>query len=191
MSPSASVRSHGLLAHVKARRLTALSTPAMRLRSLSIVGWLLMFAGHAPALIAAFQDALGGGSPGRVLLLIASQTFFILKIADVRWLRLPSSPRALFALSAACVLLHAGVVQRMNPAAADAGVAEAVLLVGGATLAASAAASVDRRASAIVVRSQRGAGAALARRSSAADLPPRDLALASRSLSNRAPPLRS
>ncbi len=82
-----------------------------------------MLVAHGPGWLA----ALGAGStdidPLRWFALSASQAFFVLKLVDVRWLRLPRSRRAWLIVTVAIALLHADVARRMvideaSPAAA-------------------------------------------------------------------------
>ncbi len=73
-----------------------------------------MFVGHLPALFALLRVT----SPSdldlvRLLLLMVTQAFFILKLVDVSWLRLPSERRALISFCLISLLLHAGVAHRL------------------------------------------------------------------------------
>lgn len=77
--------------------------------------WAIMFAGHAPAWIAAI---VGGAlvdhdsSLFRALVLTLTQLFFVLKLLDPPWLRFRASRRTCIGLVAAVVLLHGGVLQQ-------------------------------------------------------------------------------
>jgi len=103
-------------------------------RGLALTFWALMAVGHLPALSAVLWAATGGDwQPGRLALLLISEAYFVLKLADPRWLRLPNERRALLTFIVAITLLHAGVAGRLateRPADAS-GPWPAVLLMGG------------------------------------------------------------
>lgn len=74
--------------------------------------WTIMLLGHAPATI----EAIWGGEPGspisipRIAILLLAQLLFILKIVDVRWLRVQNSRRTWLAICIGVALLHAGAI---------------------------------------------------------------------------------
>ena len=77
--------------------------------------WVLMLVAHTPGWLAAC-GAGGGAGPHfdvwRWALLTASQLLFVLKVVDVRWLRLPRERRAWLTVAVAVALLHADVVRQ-------------------------------------------------------------------------------
>lgn len=75
--------------------------------------WGLLLAGHAPALLRALQDE---PFSLRSAILLLCEALFTLKIADVRWLRLPASRRTWFVAAACVALLHADVLRNTAPA---------------------------------------------------------------------------
>lgn len=77
--------------------------------------WALMLLGHLPAWIALSNICLASADQAHLLrwgLLTLSQVFFVLKYADVPWLRLPNERRTLIAFTVIIALLHAGPVER-------------------------------------------------------------------------------
>ena len=72
--------------------------------------WLALLLFHLPTVIGLFEA--GGNDRIRLVALLLSQIFFALKVADVRFLRLPKSRRVRAALFICVALLHADVVQR-------------------------------------------------------------------------------
>jgi hypothetical protein len=90
-----------------------MSLPSIPIRSLSArLFWLAMLAGHLPATSAALA---GDASALRAAILLLSQSFFVLKLLDVPWLRLPADRRRLIAVIAVIALLHARVVESSLP----------------------------------------------------------------------------
>lgn len=83
--------------------------------------WALLLVLHLPLLLstAGFGDAPLQLS--RVLVLGAACAIFALKVADLRWLRLPADRRVWLAVAVAVALLHAGAVApELITASADA-----------------------------------------------------------------------
>jgi len=168
---------------------TALGLAWSRRRGLTrSAPWLFLLAGHLPATCAAL---LGGVDHlGRALLLLAAQTFFLLKAADVPWLRLPTDRRRLAALAAGIVLLHARLIESKLPHDLDAPVSWQIVALCGAGSFAGALVHSPRP----IERTPRAAAGAADRRRfaltarAAAELPPRFLALERSLLPNRAPP---
>ena len=77
--------------------------------------WALLFIGHAPAIFAVFSRLVDGPTFTDVtsaLLLLATQSFFVFKIVNVRWLRAPASRGAILRFVIIAALLHAGVIER-------------------------------------------------------------------------------
>lgn len=72
--------------------------------------WLLLLLAHAPAFVALVSGEIS--DPIRLVGLLLSQIFFALKVADVRWLRLPTSIRGRVVVFICFALLHADVVRR-------------------------------------------------------------------------------
>lgn len=70
--------------------------------------WLLMLVGHLPATLASL-DAGVANLPRSAFLLLA-QGLFVLKLLNVRWLRVRNCPRTWLAICIGVALLHAGVV---------------------------------------------------------------------------------
>lgn len=69
-----------------------------------------MLASHAPAVAAAWVSVFAQPDQiGRCISLTLSAAFFVLKIADVAWLRMRCDRRSVIAMVAAVALLHAGV----------------------------------------------------------------------------------
>jgi hypothetical protein len=100
----------------------------------------LLFAAHLPAW-AAVASKLSSAAPidgWRIAILTLSQLFFLLKVADVAWLRIQLTPRGWMAAALAVALVHAGAVRRGADGATDArdvGPWEAVVVFSVATLA--------------------------------------------------------
>lgn len=91
--------------------------------------WLVMFLGHIPALIAVaarLADAPQFADGFRLLLLAASQVFFLFKIIDVAWLRFPTSRSFWIRFIVIVALLHAGAVWDADWSAADRAIAFAL-----------------------------------------------------------------
>lgn len=78
--------------------------------------WLLMMAAHAPGLIAAWRALLTTGSPAdhlrACLFLSISMVFFVLKLRDVRWLRIRADRHSWVAMGMIIALLHTNAIQR-------------------------------------------------------------------------------
>jgi len=156
--------------------------------------WLAMIVGHMPAIVSTYNAAgVGELSFARLSLLVVSQVCFVLKLIDVRWLRLPADRHATLAVVSVLVLLHAGVVGRAAAGQADDAPVWQVLRLGG-TLAALGALVGGRRPTVARIRPRRvrcEAHAVLRRLRSAwldAWLPPRDLFLQRACAVYRAPP---
>ncbi|MEP0847392.1 MAG: hypothetical protein HRF50_11325 [Phycisphaerae bacterium] len=154
-----------------------------------------MFASHAPALcLALVDDAL---SVARLLLLGGAEAFFLLKVVDVRWLRIPPRSHARNAVIVGFVLLHAQAIERNLAHDLNSPVSwQLVVLGGGLTFA-----GLSRRSA---VNSNGGdskddssgrtahiARARLADAGSNHRLPQRFLSLERASLVDRAPPPRA
>lgn len=85
----------------------------LRARWLWAAGWLALFLGHLPGLAAAVVAVVDHPHPVefvRFALLAATQAFFVLKLADVRWLHLPNRPDVWLRFALIVALLHGGVV---------------------------------------------------------------------------------
>jgi hypothetical protein len=153
--------------------------------------WVLLLAGHVPALLSLASSWLDGQAVGlRLLFLIASVAFFILKIADVRWLRLPSDRRAVFALVVACILLHAGILTpQLSGYLPGYEPLQAALVLGSAAVGGALAHSVGpNRLVKVIARCSARLQARYLGQAEAL-LPPRDLNLASNVRPVRAPPI--
>lgn len=72
--------------------------------------WLLMLAGHARAVVAAWIGAAEGVDPVRIIILSLATLFFALKLADVAWLRFRTNARSIAALALIVALLHLNTV---------------------------------------------------------------------------------
>lgn len=74
--------------------------------------WAVMLLAHLPATIEALTSIGANGSIqiSRIAVLITAQALFVLKIANVRWLRVRNCPRAWLAICIGIALLHAGAV---------------------------------------------------------------------------------
>lgn len=154
-----------------------------------------MFASHAPALcLAIVDDAL---SAARLLLLGAAEAFFLLKIIDVRWLRIPPRSHARNAVIVGFVLLHAQAIERNFAHDLNSPVSWQLVVLGGGF----AAAGLSRRSAAdsgcanaqdvSSGRRTRIARVRLADSAANGRLPRRFLSLERASLVDRAPPLRA
>ena len=155
--------------------------------------WAAMFVGHIPSLTASIVDSVNGESGlVRLILNLATQIFFVLKIVDVPWLRLPSERRAMLSFCLIVLLLHGGVAQRM--VSDDAAVVDpwqAIVLAGGCAALISARLSGTHRnhTAARVTRNRvRALLTEVFKRAEAVIAPPRFLLLARSSSVNRAPP---
>lgn len=167
------------------------------LNRLARLGWLLLLVAHVPAGFSAWglRDAAGDVQPLKALLITLSLAFFVLKVLDVRILRIRPEPRAVLALLVGVALLHAGVgTHDHDPALVEPTPWQAVLLAGG--LAALGAAS-GRWGVVIAAFSPRELAAgfraawhALCQSLLAALLPPRYALLVIPASSLRAPPAR-
>lgn len=73
-------------------------------------GWALMLVVHTPGTLSALGLGERPFEPLRAAGLLAACAIFALKIADVRWLRLPRDRRVWLAVAIGVALLHAGVV---------------------------------------------------------------------------------
>ncbi len=83
--------------------------------------WLLMLAGHVPAVIRRLAEVLASApdaSPGTLVFLAFACVLFVLKIVDVRWLRFKMDRRALVASTVLVALLHADVLTQYEITAA-------------------------------------------------------------------------
>ncbi|MBL8878845.1 MAG: hypothetical protein JNG88_06960 [Phycisphaerales bacterium] len=74
--------------------------------------WALMLVAHLPATIDALASVFAPGSVQftRIAVLSTAQTLFVLKILNVRWLRVRNCPRAWLAICIGIALLHAGAI---------------------------------------------------------------------------------
>lgn len=163
--------------------------PALLLR----LFWLVMFAGHLPATLAPLR-----GEPfeaARLLILLAAEAFFLLKVLDVRWLRVARCPRTRRALAAGFVLLHAQVIERTIAHGPDSPAAWNLVVLGGGL---TAAALLPRRepstepiAATAEHRRSHDDRLRLLAASFQPFLPSRFLLMARTCLVNRAPPLRA
>lgn len=111
-------------------------TRAVSVKPLARWGWVALFAGHLPATLASLSSA----EPDwlRSAAMVFTQVLFVLKIVDVRWLRVPSDRRTRTALIAILVLLHGRVLISSHAIDADGSWRFVVLTSGVATLAAAA-----------------------------------------------------
>jgi hypothetical protein len=156
--------------------------------------WVSMLACHMPAWIGACASALDGefrllGCAGLTL----TQAFFVLKLADVRWLRFGADRRTTVGLVAVVALLHAGVLERTVGHVAEAELAgEFAVLSGGLATAAAlllrAVRSPERRRAHHAARRARVATQHALSAIRQAFLPARHLLLERACLVNRAPP---
>lgn len=91
-----------------ARQIPAIATCGARLF------WLLMAVAHVPAWLASATALTAEGAPAlvRLALLSVSLLYFVLKLADVPWLRLPRTARGRLVVAAIFLLLHADLVRR-------------------------------------------------------------------------------
>ncbi len=155
------------------------------------VFWLVMMAGHAPALVMAWRGVLAGdGSLLRLIVLAASEVVFLLKLLDVAWLRIGRGWRGNLAVIMGIVLLHAGVLRQLVVHGIDNPNAWCVLFVGSGSTALGYFAVRRPRP---VVRSRPPRRVCpsireLLARSATALLPPRYLLLVRACSVNRAPP---
>lgn len=148
-----------------------------------------LLVGHFPLLVATLAE----GRLLSALILLLSETFFLLKLLDVRWLRLAGGPRALLAFVLVVMLLHAPLLRR-----AAAAQSEQVAPWGAVVLAVLAApmSALLRRVGLVVWlrdgrRRAREHAALLCRQAAerAALLPPRFLLFVRRLSVHRAPPV--
>lgn len=77
-------------------------------RFLARLGWGAVFAGHLAPTLTALTSVEADWMRASVLL--ACQLLFLLKLVDAPFLRLPSSPRARWALTLVVVLMHGRVL---------------------------------------------------------------------------------
>jgi hypothetical protein len=155
--------------------------------------WTIMFVAHAPAVVVAWRSLLAGDlSAARFAILLASQVLFLLKILDVRFLRLPAAPRARFAIVSMVVLLHAGVIKQAGVQDFDNPQAWVVMTVGAVVSAGAALLLRVRKLDGVRPRQTRGRSRSLLARIlehiSETSLPPRYIALARACPIDRAPP---
>lgn len=75
--------------------------------------WAVLLLAHLPGLVSAAL-ALGGDGADwlRVFAFAITNALFLLKLADVPWLRVPESARARIGLIVAVAVLHAGAIER-------------------------------------------------------------------------------
>ncbi len=168
-----------------------MKTPAISTSSFHRVAWqalwVVLLAGHIKATIAAVGAA---DIPGTLILLL-SQSFFVLKLLDVSWLRVRWNVRSALAITAGVVLLHARVLDSSQPHTPDSlTTGQAIVLASGASLLAGAFllrnAPARRTATA---RRGTGSGLRLLLAAQRRDfLPPRDPRWLSLGSVNRAPP---
>lgn len=102
---------------------------------LSRAFWLVMMAGHAPALVKVWAETLRGAAEfsaiARTIALSGAFLLFALKLVDVRWLRIPADRRAWIGLVLAIALIHAGVPSHMDASpAAETAIWQLALTVG-------------------------------------------------------------
>lgn len=152
-----------------------------------------MFVAHAPAVVVAWRSVLAGDlSAARFAILLASQIVFLLKILDVRYLRLPMAPRARFAIVSMVVLLHADVIQRASAQDFDNPRAWVVMTVGAVVAAGAVLLLKVRKLDGIRPRQTRGRSrrmlALILERISEVFLPPRYIMLVRACPVDRAPP---
>ncbi|GEM_PF-1338419 len=99
--------------------------------------WAVMLLGHAPALLLAWQGVLAGEASWlRLAVLALSEIIFLLKLADVSWLRVRPGRGSVLAVSMAVVLLHAGVLRHVAVHGIDNPNAWCVLFLGSGAAAA-------------------------------------------------------
>lgn len=175
-------------------RATAL---AAQLPLLWRVGWAAMLLGHAPAWFAALVPLVGGAGElhaARLVILTASQAFFVLKLLDVSWLRLRAERRVWLVATLGIALLHAGVISRtLDPQLGDdADPFQAVLVLGSLAGAIVCLLPQAQRIATTRIRTVRRHWRDLVSRifaaAEAALLPPRYLLLARSCCVDRAPP---
>jgi hypothetical protein len=167
------------------------------LHRLARLGWLLLFVAHVPAGLAAWglRDGAGDVQPLKALLITLSLALFLLKLLDIRMLRIRPEPRTVLALLVGVALLHAGVGTHPHDAALVEPTSwQALLLAGGI---AALGAATCRWGVVIAVASPRQLAAsvcaawyALCQELLAAFLPPRYALLTIPAASLRAPPAR-
>lgn len=160
--------------------------------------WAVMFCAHSAPWISSWawlwSDA--AAYPLRGVLLTLTQAFFVLKILDVSWLRLPANRRTWISVAVGMALLHSGAMQRAITHQTDEATDTwSVVLVGGGLVAGAAVLErlvrlldwVRLRQLRFQARTQvhRVLGRLLT-----AFVPPRYLLLARACRVNRAPPLR-
>ncbi len=159
--------------------------------------WALMLLAHAPAWLTIITERSAPPDAGtliRWLLLTLSQVFFLLKLLDVPWLRLPADRRALLAVTLAFALLHGDVAARVlrEGPARDTAVMLTFLAEGAVLLTGAALARVVLRVAVLSPRGERSRSRnrwrAVRAWLSASTPPPRFLLLARACRVNRAPP---
>lgn len=163
--------------------------------SLAQLFWALMLLGHMPTWTRATVSLLSDPD-GYVLLrwaiLTASQVFFIFKLLDHAWVRLPQRRHAGLVLTLVIVLLHADVLRHLwqDAERAELGV-NSIALVAAATVVAVAvhrSRRHERRASSRIGRMLRTLQEGLRRLAEPLALPPREAVLVRSCRPNRAPP---
>lgn len=167
------------------------------LHRLARLGWLLLLVAHVPAGLSAWglRNADGDIQPLKALLITLSLALFLLKVLDVRALRIRPEPRTVLALLVGVALLHAGVGTHPHDAAlVEPTPWQALLLAGGL---AALGAATGRWGVVIAAFSPRQLAAglraawyALCRTLLAAFLPPRYVLLTIPAAALRAPPAR-
>lgn len=149
--------------------------------------WFGMLAAHAPALAPGLLRP--SPEPARVLLLLAAQVFFLLKLLDVPWLRIAPCRRTRRALIAGFVLLHAQVIDRNVAHDLDSPVSWHMVVLGGGLTALALSIRCEPRALDSAGRHRAGAPLRLGAHTRPADeLAPRLLIRLRTCLLNRAPP---
>ncbi len=150
--------------------------------------WVVLLAGHVKATISAVSatDLLG------TLILLFSQSFFVLKLLDVPWLRVKLNARSALAITAGVVLLHARVLDSTQPHTPDSlTTGQAIVLASGASLLAGTLLLRRYAPARRTATARRGAGSGLRLFVAAICrdlLPPRDPRWLSHGSVNRAPP---
>ena len=104
------------------RTLKALRSEATRAKLLRAL-WLLMFAGHIPALLKCLGAQSSPVSPDHNIVaavgLLLACVFFVLKILDLSWLRFKTDRRSLLTLALAVALVHVNLMRYSGDVLAD------------------------------------------------------------------------